>query len=156
METLEDFKKELDKLVKIKEEFLEKLRKQFPNLLKTLFDKSDKIESIGWTQYTPWFNDGDACTFSVHTDCLYINGEYDEDIEELDWRIPYYLKGHKDYQNVFEDNPKADLEFYNQVEEFKEFLGSIPDDIYLDLFGDHVEVTVYKNGSIDVSECDHD
>lgn len=30
------------------------------------FDKHPEVTGIAWTQYAPYFNDGDACTFSVH------------------------------------------------------------------------------------------
>lgn len=47
-----------------------------------LFDKwGDKLESIGWVQYTPYFNDGDTCEFSVHTEYPYINGECLDEIQ---------------------------------------------------------------------------
>lgn len=37
-------------------------------LLEALDDvlASDAVEAIRWTQYTPYFNDGEACEFSVH------------------------------------------------------------------------------------------
>jgi hypothetical protein len=31
-----------------------------------LFEVCPEIESVHWTQYTPYFNDGDSCHFSVH------------------------------------------------------------------------------------------
>lgn len=31
-----------------------------------LFEACPEIESVYWTQYTPYFNDGDSCEFSVH------------------------------------------------------------------------------------------
>ena len=37
------------------------------------------LTSFAWTQYTPHWNDGDACTFSAHTDYLYINGSEDSE-----------------------------------------------------------------------------
>src|SRR4051794_30400356 len=34
---------------------------------KAIFEEyGDIVESFGWTQYTPYFNDGDECVFGVH------------------------------------------------------------------------------------------
>lgn len=50
------------------------------------------VQSVEWTQYTPFFNDGDPCEFSVHN-YLNFNGEEDEDYEGdtirfSDYQIP--------------------------------------------------------------------
>lgn len=42
-----------------------------------VFVEHPTIQTISWTQYTPYFNDGEPCEFSVH-DCagsILINGE---------------------------------------------------------------------------------
>jgi hypothetical protein len=31
---------------------------------KTIFEKYPKLQSVRWTAYTPWFNDGEPCTYS--------------------------------------------------------------------------------------------
>ena len=48
-----------------------------------LFEKFPELESFSWTQYAPYFNDGDACTFSAH-DIDRVNGhqEYEDDWDE--------------------------------------------------------------------------
>ena len=76
MTTLEKIKAELEAFEAKKKVFVEDLRKEFPTMFKELFDKSEKIESFSWTQYTPFFNDGDTCEFGVHCDDPYVNGEY--------------------------------------------------------------------------------
>ena len=38
------------------------------------FDNNPTIYGMAWTQYTPFFNDGDACIFHVH-DIYYISDE---------------------------------------------------------------------------------
>lgn len=152
MEAIEKIKAGIAEINKKKAELTEQLRKDFPEILKPLFDKSDKINSIGWTQYTPYFNDGDSCEFCTHFDDLYINGEYQDDIDALDWRIGYYLKGDERYK--FDDS--WDLDMYKVVEEFKDVLNSIDDEFYLDLFGDHVKVTINRYGTVETEEYKHD
>lgn len=56
------------------------------------FDKYPELRSFGWTQYTPYFNDGDTCIFAAHTDDIAINGgspyelvdEVDENGDEVE------------------------------------------------------------------------
>lgn len=157
MEILEKIKSELALFEEKKKSFVKELRKDFPTILKPLFEKSNgKIESIGWTQYTPWFNDGDTCTFGAHTDYLDINGENEDEHNSLDWKIDYFLQGHPEYANLLVENPELDVELYKVVEEFKEVLSQIPDEFYLELFGDHVKVTVHGDGNIEVEEYSHD
>jgi len=144
-------KEEIDAFNAKRVELVEQLQTEFPKLLQPIFDQSKKIESIGWTQYTPYFNDGDSCEFSVKLDDLYINGEYDDDIEWYDWRVKY-----TQYHLELTKEGKVDWYECDLLSKFKEILRSIPEDFYEDLFGDHVMVTVYKDGRIEVEEYDHD
>lgn len=153
MTTLESIKEKIESIKKQKEELVNQLKNDFAPMLKPLFDKTNgKITSIGWNQYTPYFNDGDECMFSVNFDYLNINGKNEYDIDSLDWRIKYYLEGNEKYPLQEE----WDLELFGFVNEFKELLNSIDDDFYKDLFGDHVEVTVNADGTVETSEYDHD
>lgn len=156
MEILDKIKAEFDAFDEKKKELVEGLQKNFPALFQPIFDKTDKIDSISWRQYTPYFNDGEPCEFNVYIDYLDINGEGEDEIDTIDWRIKYYLAGEEKYANLLEENPELDIDLYTNIEEFKESLGKIPDEFYLKLFGDHVKVTIYKNGSIEVEEYQHD
>lgn len=156
MEILEKIKIELEIFNKKKLDLLEQLRTEFAPMFKPLFEKSKIIDSVSWTQYTPYFNDGDSCEFGVYNDDLYINGEYSDDLDWFDYRIKYHLKGDKAYKNLLIENPNINIEECNIVEEFKDILGSVPEEFYEDLFGDHVQVTINRDGTISVSEYDHD
>ena len=60
---------------------VEELKGKLPKLLAPLFDKHPKLEAVSWTQYTPYFNDGDVCEFAAHTDYLTVlfdGQEYEE------------------------------------------------------------------------------
>lgn len=156
MEILEKIKQSIEEFDKRKQELLAELKNDFAPMLKPLFEKHPKITSVSWTQYTPYFNDGDECTFSTNIDYGKVNGlnEYDDDA--IDWRIKYYLSGDEKYENILEENPNIDLELYHGYEEFKALLRSIPDDFYKSLFGDHVEITINSDGSVEVEEYEHD
>jgi len=79
---IERIKAELAAFNEKKQAFVAELRKEFPSMFTELFAQAPKLKSVSWTQYTPYFNDGDSCEFSAHTDDLYVNGSnsnYDDD-----------------------------------------------------------------------------
>lgn len=149
-EIIEKIKQELADFNEKKQAMIGELRRKFPELFKHLFGKSNKIDSISWTQYTPYFNDGDSCEFGVYNDNLYINGEYD-DPAWYSWRSEY-----PEYHEELSEKGKVDLDECQIVRDFKEILQSIPDEFYEDLFGDHVMVTIFKDGRVEVEEYSHD
>ena len=61
---------EYDTLIKVMAEAREQVKKAGKNavaaLFKHFFATNPDVTGIGWTQYTPHFNDGDPCEFSVH------------------------------------------------------------------------------------------
>jgi len=69
---------------------LEQTLKDAQNLilqgLQEVFNEEPSLQSISWTQYTPYFNDGDACEFScnAYPDAIKLNGiaTYDEEDDE--------------------------------------------------------------------------
>lgn len=156
MEILEKIKGQIAEFDEKRKALLSELKNEFTPMIKPLFEKHPKIKSVKWNQYTPYFNDGDECTFSTNIYHMDVNGEDEDDNEALDWRIKYYLKGDDEYKNLLTENPKADIELYHGVEEFKALLNSIPDDFYKDLFGDHVSVEITADGIIEVEEYEHD
>lgn len=171
MSTLETIKTKIAEINAKKQELVNDLRKDFAPMLKPLFEKSNgKIKSFGWTQYTPYFNDGEDCEFSVNCDIdygLYINGERIDDIDGLFGSSEYALKmyGTTDYESwikqypedvINEDTKEQDLHLYSILKEFVSLLESIDSEFLKDLFGDHVLVTVYDDGRIDTEEYEHD
>lgn len=154
MNVLENIKQQLQEFEEKKNQIVEQLRQEFPQILAPLFEKTDKIISIGWTQYTPYFNDGDSCEFSVRNSDLIINGDYN-DPSWYDWRVPYYVK-EGEYVNEVRNNTEWDQVACMTVDAFKDILQSIPEDFYLELFGDHVRVTCDRYGEIIVEGYEHD
>lgn len=54
------------KIEAAKEEASTNARKLFRPIFDEFFEKCPIIESIYWTQYTPYWNDGDECVFGVN------------------------------------------------------------------------------------------
>lgn len=175
---LQKIEKELNEFEAKKFNLIEELRKEFPNLLLPLMKKSDKIKSISWTQYTPYFNDGDECIFGVYLDNLDLNDEGYEDDNELLSEFLYIkldteekLKEHLeiskeknytwglskklgDHGHCY--NPNFDENVHNILNLIKNILSKIPDSFMKDLFGDHVRITITNTGEISVNEYSHD
>lgn len=113
------------------------------------FDKHPMIQSIGWTQYTPYFNDGDECLFRVHSDADYgieVDGIKGHSIQGLvkysrETSAAYYkernilLKDHEEVENLLEQFDAEDMKT---------------------AFGDHVHVTAKRDGTTEIEEYDHD
>lgn len=171
MSALEGIKTKIEAIKKQKEELTAQLRNDFAPMLQPLFEKSEgKIESIGWIQYTPYFNDGEECEFSTNFDLGYglrVNGQCLDDQKDVFGCPLYALRkyGTDEYASwitkypedtIKEESKESDLALYACLKEFEEILELIDDEFYKDLFGDHVEVTVHSNGVIETEEYDHD
>ncbi len=107
------------------------------------------IKEIGWTQYTPYFNDGDVCEFGISEPwCRTVRDQEDEDR----WSLTMY--SHKTF-SAFENDPemvaseRTAIAFCNAIE------GGQFEDVLLEAFGDHAEVTVRKSG-ISINFYQHD
>jgi hypothetical protein len=61
---------------------------------KRLLDKSPEIEYLYWPQFTPFFNDGESCTFSVHEVEFKLRADYDD---YFDTGEGSYLYSYNDY-----------------------------------------------------------
>lgn len=89
---------------------------------------------LHWTQYTPYFNDGSPCEFSVH-DCFLDEAATKDDEENLEPYEGTYIERGTDLRKLWD---------------------SLPDDMMLSAFGDHVRVLVRRDGTFTVGEHDHD
>jgi hypothetical protein len=135
MEIIEKIKAELAAFELKREELCKELQKEFPTLFKEFFAKHEWIEKFKWHQYTPYFNDGEECTFSVSND------ESSLEINDLGY-----------YDDSICDDEEKKLAY----EQLEEILQSVPEEFYKDLFGDHVEVTVNRDGTIEKEEYEHE
>ena len=159
-EKLEELTKRQAEIKEAKNEILNLSANIFEDFYKYIFEKYPTLESFGWTQYTPYFNDGDTTIFSVNTDYISIN---DEAVDEAEWasdvNVISWGTWNKDLRiyegRVEEPNPNYDPILTEASNEIKKFLGRFDNDFYLSKFGDHAEITVTKDG-VDISDYDHD
>jgi hypothetical protein len=133
-EKLETLKAQLREL---KLQFMTESQRLFSEAATELFDKYPTIESFSWTQYTPYFNDGDECTFRVN--------EYEPDITLVDGT-----------ELVGYDLPDDATDVHAASSEIEDFVGSIDTDVMRDAYGDHARVRVHRDGTTDIEEYSHD
>ena len=157
---LEALKEKQKEIAKLKAEAQQMASDAFDSFCKEIFEKHPKVESFGWSQYTPYFNDGDTCTFSANTDYISINGEHVDDskwVNEknvIDWGT--WNRDLRIYEGRVEvPNLDYNSELVKGADEIVEFLSNFDNDFYITRFGDHAEITVSKDG-VDVDEYEHD
>lgn len=73
----ERFDQLLNEQRELQKKFQESAQTLFKETTKEFFDKNPGITGVVWTQYTPYFNDGDTCEFSVH-EATFTNAPVDE------------------------------------------------------------------------------
>lgn len=142
---IEALRQELDeKMNQLREQF----KQDFSVIVNDFFAAVPRIKSLTWTQYTPYFNDGDTCTFRMH-DIYFATDEnedfesYREDCEGDNFSSDSYsLKDYMDKEEV-----ALCLKLENVIQSNEELMQEI--------YGDHVIVVVTANGA-ETQEYDHD
>jgi hypothetical protein len=141
---------EYDALVKkiadARAEVSERTKEAVGALFKAFFAARSEVTAVCWTQYTPYFNDGEACVFSVH-------GASVSTLTGVDWGANHSRYDDRD-EPVFRDSYEID-----DNEPLKEALRalerSFDHDIFEAAFGDHARIVVTLEG-FHVSEYSHD
>lgn len=107
-------------------------------LFLSFFADSPEVKAVKWTQYTPSFNDGAVCTFSLYgPEFALTNEELKEPGEE--WSSAWGQEGAlKKRLSAFE-------------KDFEEL-----QDVFQMAFGDGFKVIVTSDGKVQVEEYDHD
>jgi hypothetical protein len=110
-----------DQINALNAQMREKSKDLMKEAFREFFTKYDRVvENVYWTQYTPYFNDGEACEFSVHDTFILLKG--DEDACEYEGSSLYNeesindLKKHIAKWEAWEKDPMAEArkhkEFY--------------------------------------------
>jgi len=128
-------------------EWRKKGKKELLPVFKPLFDKYPELESFSWTQYTPYFNDGDSCDFGV-VGIDQINGWEEYDSEEWEEEVHRLEAKNGKYRHI--EGP-----LYPAYQEAQKLVRSLPEDLLESILGDHIRVTVTRK-SIETEEYSHD
>lgn len=130
---------------------VDQMRKEAAEQVKPLLSEfvkaNPQVKAVKWTQYTPYFNDGEPCEFSVHEPYFYFDGD---DVEEDEGTDTWSL-------NRREHAPpeeKASAKTIAACTAMAKALEEIPEALE-ECFGDHCKVIVTASG-VEVEEYDHD
>jgi hypothetical protein len=142
------------KIAALKTELKNAASEAFADLSKDVFTANPSLISFGWAQYTPYFNDGDTCTFSALTSYPTVTIKASDGVEVT------YDSNRGEYTDG-DDNEIEDTALYSEgvdklEESVQEFLGSFDDDDLLTMFGDHQKVTVKRDGTVDLNDYEHE
>jgi hypothetical protein len=155
-----------------RKQMLQQAGDAFKEFASDLFSDFPKLKSFGWTQYSPYFNDGDECVFSVNNDAssIRINGrDMDGCCDGDDEEVSTCTKCENELTDTtakFCDQcgtavPKEDIgmddkEHERAAKATAKMLQQFEDAVLQDLYGNHVEVTVHRDGRAVVDSYDHD
>lgn len=159
--------------------FVRQGEKLFKEAVRELFKEHPKLQSFSWDEYTPHFNDGDECVFSVYFDSLRINDEEEPEcvytLENLNKLLSNKKKSEariimeladtskdkweierlkSDLETLKTRDPEQVAETYKMKKSVYDLLSNIDDSVYQEMFGEGT-VIVTREG-ITVEECEHD
>jgi hypothetical protein len=143
----------IDDFSKKQAEFANNLKKELKNTFKQFFDAVPECTAVIWTQYAPYFNDGEECIFSVHSatftnaadpdDIRY--GEYEGDDETV------WTHGDDCYGDV--EPPAHIVPALNALDSLIQ--NDELESIFKTMFGNHVKVIATREG-FKTEQYDHD
>lgn len=139
----EQFKQLKAQMEEAKAKMVAEAKVVFNDIVKEIFIEFPNLEKFSWNQYTPYFNDGDECTFSVYGDDPDINGIDGEEICEAST----YAKS---------SYPASHPELVPAKKAVAEFLTTAPEEMMKFVFGDHMTVTINRDGTTETDDCSHD
>ena len=167
------------RISELKKQVQKELQAEFTGALSELFDAYPFVTSLSFKAYTPYFNDGDSCEYSVHHDYCQFNG-FDEDDDEQQGENVDVLKLARENIYVEEPNPDYDASklgtwgphrnkttyvkkpnpdfnplYKEAVDAFRSALAVVDEDNWEEMVGDHVKVTITREG-ITTDEYEHD
>jgi hypothetical protein len=129
------FESLLERAKELKKQLADGMKDELAQRSKAIFEADANVTAVHWTQYAPYFNDGDPCTFSVNYPELTIEDEGDR----------------QDHYSIKDEKLKSALDAFQGLIEDSDL-----SDIMETAFGDSVEVTITRDGEVSVEEYDHD
>lgn len=180
----EQMQKVTEEFERIRVTMTSRYQQVFYDVVKQLFSKHQCLKVIQWSQYTPYFNDGDECVFTVNEIFYTVKEPSGSDHETWysesdEWigAVPsdYMFENAEKYRKNLNDSPWGDytvkiVDAYREAcKEFGEenlvalgkdmtaFTRMVYDNqtFMRAMLGDHKLVTITKDG-IDVSDYEHE
>lgn len=153
-----DFKELQEKMKQMQVSFTDASKKIFSQEAKHLFERHPVLVGFGWTQYTPYFNDGDVCNFSRNGLSIQFTSSKETlkyDLCELDY---YESSAFTRWDSSLRKSIPLEGDFTAEKaagSEVTKFMAAFTDEQLEGMFGDHVQVIVTRDG-VEVEEYNHD
>ena len=167
-----------DELKALKEKLHKEFQDNVSGIFREFFESVPLVENIVWTQYTPYFNDGEPCEFAVHTPEFYYKGTTENDgpegsyswgdsgtillpgewLQEKYNHPKIYFAGDSETYEEAAQGEKTDAlqEYYEPIRAMEDFIQSRDNmEFFQAVFGDHCKVTASIEG-VDIEEYEHD
>lgn len=138
-----------EKIEQMRQEQLLMARKEFESSISTIFELIPTLKYITWNQYSPYFNDGDECVFSVNE--VYAMSFIPE---ETSWEYEPETEDDFVVYSYSKEQGKLTNEEFTAIKALISFIG-VNEDLMEDLFGNHTTVMVTAEG-IETEDCNHD
>lgn len=169
MTTLQEFYVAREEYEKVKLEVSQKYGELLEAQLVELFAEIPKLESISWTQFTDYFNDGEECLFRVNTGYPRISYQgYGPGLRVIEADEEEPDEDEDDYEEEFDIAYELELFHYDgwqarlkpqdlpDFRKIRAFLDTLDDDILESAFGDHARIVCTRESGINVEEyTDH-
>ena len=144
------------------------LREQGKRVMKVAFAEFFKaypqVKAVRWNQYTPYFNDGEECTFSVNdVHAQFEDTPYDSNEDEYgeegfetafsaSWRLSEEKYGGDDFDRE-KMVKRSDILGVERLERALQSEGM--EELLRSVFGDHVQVTITPK-KVAIEEYEHE
>ncbi len=131
----------------LKDEYQAKLKAEgteaVKSVLRAFFAANPEAEALVWRQYTPYFNDGDPCTFRMGDVYVKIKGVAEDVTDYDDGAVSSYSVERRGFKKMADDLSALEKELH----ESKDALEAA--------FGDHAKI-VATSEAVTVEEYSHD
>lgn len=165
MTSFDEYNKAIKAVLAAQEEASRVAKDAFHEGAKDVFEKyGDIVGGFGWSQYTPYFNDGDPCEFDVNEVVLWApsTDPYEVDMWVGDEAFSNYGSDSKAVETIWSGrgsscvpNPNYDPYYAEAKNYVQGFMAGWSQDTLKQLFGDHVQVRVTPSG-VDVDKYEHE
>ena len=168
LKNIKDFSEYTETYNSIQAEFLDEdtLTSIFRKQIEKSFKENPTVLGVRWTQYTPYFNDGEPCTFSGPYSLYYSLAE-ESDESDSSQNDESSEEESNEEEDEYDDDEDDDSEYSELssyrgtpedlkiIESFK-WITQLNDDFLLAMFGDDAQVTIRRDLTIKVSEYSHE
>jgi hypothetical protein len=149
------YKAAQEAVAKAKKEAKATAKEALKEMAAEFFAENPHVVSINWNQYTPYFNDGDVCTFSANIDYPRFT------FHAVDGTELTYCAGagsfvSPDGEYDYEGGTQYEKETAKVEKSVVKFLKNFAEDDLKEMFGDGIEITLYRKGKISTTDYEHD